>query len=92
MKTLLTGIFILIFGLAGFVACGSVSSPVPPEDLGVAVKLEQAKQREAREQEKKKAQEAGPGLMPEVEQEQPRLAPRGEGVELPPLRPSGGTR
>ena len=58
-------------------ACGTVGSPVPPEDVGVAPTIERQKRLDAEAAKR------------EAEGSQPVLEPLGQDVDLPPLRPVG---
>jgi len=60
-----------------FAACGVVSAPIPPEDVGLAAALEKGKQKERA---KAAAAEA------KAKEEAP---PEEEGADLLPLRPVG---
>ena len=65
---------LVMVGIVG--GCGTVTPPIPPEDTAVAVKLQQAK-----EKEKERAAKAAQKLEEEV--------PEQEEVPLPPSRPIG---
>jgi hypothetical protein len=58
-------------------ACGTVGSPIPPEDVGVTPTIERQKKFDA------------DAAKREAEESQPVLEPLGQDVELPPLRPVG---
>lgn len=64
------------------VACGTVGSPVPPENVGVNPTIERQKKLEALEEKQREAA---------VEAESTELQPdpmlQGQDVNLPPLRP-----
>ena len=60
-----------------FVACGTVASPIPPENVGVAPVIERQKRADA-EAAKANAQDS-----------QPVMEPQGQDMDLPPLRPVG---
>ena len=60
------------------VACGTIGSPIPPEDVGIAPTIERQKRIDAMEAEKQDAAEA------EMVGE-----PQGQDVNLPDLRPVG---
>jgi hypothetical protein len=62
-------------------ACGVVGAPIPPENVGVAVTIEQQKLRDA---EAEKAREAAAAKAAESD---PALTD--QDVNLPPLRPVG---
>ena len=65
--------------LAGLlVACGAVGPPIPPENVGVALTIEQQKKREALEAQQREAAES-----------QAAAEPQGQDENLPPLRPVG---
>lgn len=72
MKTGLVGLAIW-----SLTACGTIGSPIPPEDVGVAVTIEQQKRLDAEAAKR------------EAEESQPALEPLGQDVDLPPLRPVG---
>ena len=59
--------------LAGTASCGQVSSPIPPEDVGIEAKI--------REQKKQAEKQAKPT--------EDQVPIEEEAVELPPLRPIG---
>lgn len=61
--------------------CGKVGSPIPPEEVGVAAKLEQERRARAKQQ---RAPEATGPIAPEGAG--PEDSPEGE-PSLPPLRP-----
>jgi hypothetical protein len=65
------------FALLSAAACGTIGSPIPPEDVGVAVTIERQKRLDAG---------AAKG---EADESQPVLEPQGQDVELPDLRPVG---
>lgn len=67
----------MVFAIWSLAACGTVGSPIPPEDVGVAPTIELQKRLDA-EAAKREAQES-----------QPVLEPLGQDVDLPPLRPVG---
>jgi hypothetical protein len=58
-------------------ACGTVGSPIAPEEVGVTPTIERQKKFDA-EAAKRESEEA-----------QPVLVPLGQDVDLPPLRPVG---
>ena len=60
------------------VACGTIGSPIPPEDVGIAPTIERQKRIDAMEAEKREA--------PEAEMV---VEPQGQDVNLPDLRPVG---
>jgi hypothetical protein len=60
------------------VACGTIGSPIPPEDVGIAPTIERQKRIDALEAEKQEAAES------EIVVE-----PQGQDVDLPDLRPVG---
>jgi hypothetical protein len=60
------------------VACGTMGSPIPPEDVGVAPTIERQKKADA-EASKRDAAESEPVV----------VEPQGQDVDLPPLRPVG---
>jgi hypothetical protein len=59
-------------------ACGTIGSPIPPEDVGIAPTIERQKRIDAMEAEKREA--------PEAEMV---VEPQGQDVNLPDLRPVG---
>jgi hypothetical protein len=71
---------LLLLGLSEVTGCGQIGSPIPPEDVGLARRLqaEKVKEEAARKEAAAKAQR------PQEE------APEQPDVQLPPLRPSGG--
>ncbi|MFQ5930864.1 MAG: hypothetical protein ACE5MM_00505 [Nitrospiraceae bacterium] len=76
---------ILLFGLG---ACGSVGPPIAPEELGVATKMQQARERDAGVQEQLPKEHAGEG--PEAKRTgEEQVSPEEHEVVLPPLRPIG---
>ena len=89
--SLRAGWFIMV-GMAGLLvvdslsSCGKVGSPIAPEDIGIAAKVEE---------ERRQAQAAeGSGKEPEREMAEPGARPPGEEaakeeIILPPLRPIG---
>jgi hypothetical protein len=60
-----------------FAACGVVGSPIAPEDVGVMPVIERQKKSDA-----EAATRAGG-------ETQPAFEPKGQDVDLPPLRPVG---
>jgi hypothetical protein len=72
VKTSMVGLAIWLL-----TACGTIGSPIPPEDVGVAVTIEQQKRLDAEAAKR------------EAEESQPALEPLGQDVDLPPLRPVG---
>jgi len=79
--TQLLGMLMVIALLGG---CGKAGAPIPPEDLGVAVKLEQERQQATRGE---KAATAVQDPRP-LEQKGAQEIEQGT-LELPPLRPIG---
>jgi predicted small lipoprotein YifL len=69
-------IIIVVFAIWSLAACGTVGSPIPPEDVGVGPTIEQQKRLDAEAAKR----EAEP---------QPVLEPLGQDVDLPPLFPVG---
>lgn len=63
-------------------SCGTVGAPIAPENVGVAVTIEQQKRLDA-------AGGQQPGAAP-VERSDADPAVQGQDVNLPPLRPVGG--
>ena len=70
---------VLVLACAAYfsVACGTIGSPIPPEDVGLAPLIERQKRQDALD--KKPDAEESPALM----------EPQGQDVDLPPLRPVG---
>ena len=66
------------------VACGTVGSPVPPENVGVNPTIERQKKLEAIEE---KQREAAGKAESESTEVQPDPMLQGQDVNLPPLRP-----
>jgi len=58
-------------------ACGTVGSPIPPEDVGVTPTIERQKRFDAEAAKR------------EAEESQPVTEPLGQDVDLPSLRPVG---
>jgi hypothetical protein len=67
----------VVFCICSLTACGTVGSPIPPEDVGVATTIERQKKFDA------EAAKRG------EEETRPVLEPQGQDVDLPPLRPVG---
>ena len=59
------------------VACGTIGSPIPPEDVGLAPLIERQKRQDALDKK------------PDAEESQTLMEPQGQDVDLPPLRPVG---
>lgn len=59
-------------------ACGTIGSPIPPEDVGLAPLIERQKRQDALDAKKLDAEES-----------QTLMEPQGQDVDLPPLRPVG---
>jgi hypothetical protein len=66
------------------VACGTVGSPITPEDVGVTPTIERQKKIEARGEKQRE-------VATEVESTEPQPDPllQGQDVDLPPLQPVG---
>ena len=77
MKSL---VFLSVAGL--LTSCGVVGAPVPPENVGVAVTIEQQKKRDALEAKKRE-----PAVAAEAEESDQTL--EGQDVNLPPSNPVG---
>ena len=60
------------------VACGTIGSPIPPEDVGLAPLIERQRRQDALDAKKLEAEES-----------QTLMEPQGQDVDLPPLRPVG---
>ena len=58
-------------------ACGTIGSPIPPEDVGVTPTIERQERLDA------------DAAKREAEESQPVLEPQGQDVDLPSLRPVG---
>jgi len=74
--------WIVALAAALSVSCGTVGPPVPPENVGVAVTIEQQKKRDAIEAQQREA------AVP-VEGADSDPAMQGQDVNLPPFRPVG---
>ena len=70
---------VLVLACAAFfsVACGTIGSPIPPEDVGLAPLIERQKRQDALDKK------------PDAEESQTLMEPQGQDVDLPPLRPVG---
>ena len=60
------------------VACGTIGSPIPPEDVGLAPLIERQQRQDSLDAKKLEAEDS-----------QTFMEPQGQDVELPPLRPVG---
>ncbi len=60
------------------VSCGTIGSPIPPEDVGLAPLIERQTKQDALDASKREAEES-----------QILIQPQGQDVDLPPLRPVG---
>jgi hypothetical protein len=60
------------------VACGTIGSPIPPEDVGLAPLIE-----------RQKRQDASGAKQLDAEESQTRMEPQGQDVDLPAVRPVG---
>lgn len=76
---------VVLFGLG---ACGAVGPPIAPEELGVATKMRQARERDAGVQEQRPEDHAGGGPAAKRTGDEQVGAEEHE-VVLPPLRPIG---
>jgi len=65
-----------------YTSCGVVGPPVAPENVGVALTIEQQKQRDASGAQEREAATAAEGADPDP-------AAQDQDVDLPPLRPVG---
>jgi hypothetical protein len=65
------------FAILWLTACGTIGSPIPPEDVGVALTIEQQKRLDAEAAKR------------ETEDSQPAFESLGQDVDLPPLQPVG---
>jgi len=79
----MTARWLLWFSAGLCASCGTVGAPIAPENVGVAVTIEQQKRLDA---------EVGqrPGVGAPAERSDSAPAPEGQDVNLPPLRPVGG--
>lgn len=70
---------VLVLACAAYfsVACGTIGSPIPPEDVGLAPLIERQKRQDALDKK------------PDAEESQTLMEPQGQDVDLPPLRPVG---
>ena len=70
---------VLVLACAAYfsVACGTIGSPIPPEDVGLAPLIERQKRQDALDKK------------PDAEDSQTLMEPQGQDVDLPPLRPVG---
>jgi hypothetical protein len=59
-------------------ACGTIGSPIPPEDVGLAPLIERQKKQDELDANKL-----------ETDESQTLMEPQGQDVDLPPLRPVG---
>lgn len=71
-------VIVVAFAVLSSMACGTIGSPIPPEDVGLAPTIEQQKRADA-EASKRNAAPAEPVV----------VEPQGQDVDLPPLRPVG---
>ena len=69
---------VIALAVSSSVACGTIGSPIPPEDVGVAPTIERQKKIDAMEAQKREAAES-----------ETVVEPRGQDVDLPDLRPVG---
>lgn len=67
----------VVLAIWSLAACGTIGSPIPPEDVGVAPTIERQKKLDA------------DAARREAEESQPVLEPLGQDVDLPPLQPVG---
>lgn len=70
-------VFALACAACVLVACGTIGSPIPPEDVGLAPLIERQKRQDALDKK------------PDAEESQTLMEPQGQDVDLPPLRPVG---
>jgi hypothetical protein len=63
-------------------SCGTMGAPVPPENVGVALTIEQQKQREVEEARQREAESGAEDVGPDATMQ-------GQDVNLPPFRPVG---
>ncbi len=68
---------LVVLAIWSLAACGTVGSPIPPEDVGVTPTIERQKKLDAE------------AARREAEASQPVLEPLGQDVDLPPLFPVG---
>lgn len=71
-------VLVIALAVSSSVACGTIGSPIPPEDVGVAPTIERQKKIDAMEAQKREAAES-----------ETVVEPRGQDVDLPDLRPVG---
>ena len=71
-------VFALACAACVLVGCGTIGSPIPPEDVGLAPLIERQMRQDALDAKKLDAEES-----------QPLMEPQGQDVDLPPLRPVG---
>ena len=71
-------VIVIALTVSSSVACGTIGSPIPPEDVGVAPTIERQKRIDAMEAQKREASES-----------ETVMEPRGQDVDLPDLRPVG---
>lgn len=71
-------VIVIALTVSSSVACGTIGSPIPPEDVGVAPTIERQKRIDAMEAQKREAPES-----------ETVVEPRGQDVDLPDLRPVG---
>jgi hypothetical protein len=71
-------VLVIALAVSSSVACGTIGSPIPPEDVGIAPTIERQKRIDAMETQKREAAES------EIVVE-----PQGQDVNLPDLRPVG---
>ncbi|HKY72386.1 MAG TPA: hypothetical protein VJL88_10750 [Nitrospira sp.] len=71
-------LIVVTLAIVSSVACGTIGSPIPPEDVGITPTIERQKRIDAMEAEKREAAES------EIVVE-----PQGQDVNLPDLRPVG---
>ena len=70
-------VFALACAVCVLVGCGTIGSPIPPEDVGLAPLIERQKRQDALDKK------------PDAEESQTLMEPQGQDVDLPPLRPVG---
>lgn len=70
-------VFALACTACVLMGCGTIGSPIPPEDVGLAPLIERQKRQDALDKK------------PDAEESQTLMEPQGQDVDLPPLRPVG---
>jgi hypothetical protein len=71
-------VIVVALAVLSSVACGTIGSPIPPEDVGIAPTIERQKRIDAMKAQKQEAAES-----------ETVMEPQGQDVDLPDLRPVG---